>query len=46
MFQILHVKLEGFVSGIIQPAYSDKEFEELIKSRLSGGRRPLREGLV
>jgi hypothetical protein len=48
MFQIMHVKLKGFVSGllVIRPAYSDKEFEELIKSRLSGGRRSPCEGLV
>lgn len=39
MSYILHMKVEGFVSGllVIQPAYSEKQFEELIKNRLPGG---------
>jgi hypothetical protein len=33
MSYILHEKVEGFVSGllVIQPAYSEKQFEKLIK---------------
>jgi hypothetical protein len=48
MSYILHEKVEGLVSGllVIQPAYSDKEFEELIKNRLAGGSPPLHEALV
>lgn len=32
------MKIEGFVSSlpVIQPAYSEKQFEELIKKRLPG----------
>ncbi|OPH82721.1 hypothetical protein B2M20_10870 [Nitrobacter vulgaris] len=48
MSYILHEKVEGFVSGllVIQPAYSEKQFEELIKNRLAGGSPPLHEALV